>query len=350
MACETRIQQGLNSVQKVKEHSMTTRANAHAFGKTLCLAALAALALAICQGAPAFAQNNPDPNGNVAPFDFADNFYTVQGMDLNQINAPGDARMCVNVPQTNPDGSRNWVIDSTNTSTTHNTCRVNQVLAVFDRNGNVTFFNAMGVLANSNSFANLSDPNSVGSATHAVANSFRAFFAPIQKQANGTIATVPCTSTVTTNCVNLTAAEGSQRAERVFDTNTTYFCRDLLNLWRITYTIFTAKAFTPQGQKILAPFAAANGTNSDGTPILTKTVDIDNLTSQGLVQQIQPNEDGSQGIGWIICVVIADPTLGAITKDAFLVSVVFPGTTTPVSPQFQKQFNCLQSTGQFCTP
>jgi hypothetical protein len=307
---------------------------------------LAAFALGIYQATPAFAQNSSDPNKNVAQFDFADNFYIVNGMNLSQINAPGDARMCVNVPQTNPDGSRNWVLDSTNTSTTHNTCRVMQTIAVFDKDGNIAFFNAMGVLANVNSF-DFNNPQ--GQPTHDVANSFRAFFAPRQKQANGTIATVPCTPTVTTNCVNLTAAEGSQRAERVFDTTTTYFCRDLLNLWRITYTIFTAKAFTPQGQKILAPFAAANGINSDGTPILTKTADIDSLTSQGIVQQIQPAEDGSQGIGWIICVVLADPTNGTVTPDAFLVSVVFPGTSTPVSPQFQKQFNCLQSTGQFCT-
>lgn len=320
--------------------------NAPTLGWGTCIIVLAAFALFIGQATPAVAQNSSDPNKNVAQFDFADSFYIVNGMNLNEINAPGDARMCVNVPQTNPNGTRNWVIDSTNTSPTHNNCRVNQVIAVFDRNGNIAFFNAMAVLANVNSF-DFNNPQ--GHPTHDVANSFRAFFAPIQKQANGTIATVPCTPTVTTNCVNLTAAEGSQRAERVFDTNTTYFCRDLLNLWRITYTIFTAKAFTPQGQKILAPFATANGTNSDGTPILTKTVDIDNLAAQGIVQEIQPNEDGTQGIGWIVCVVLADPTNGTITPDAFLVSVVFPGTNTPVSPQFQKQFNCLQSTGQFCT-
>jgi hypothetical protein len=327
---------------------MTKKRNTPALGRTACIAVLAGLVLAVFQAMPALAQNNPNPNGLPVPFDFSDNFYIVNGMDLNQINAPGDARMCVNVPQGSPPFV-NWVRDNTNTSPTHNNCRVNQTIAVFDKDGNITFFNVMGVLANANSFTGLNDPKSIGFQTHAVANSFRAFFAPIQKQANGTIATVPCTPTVTTNCVTLTAAEGSQRAERVFDTTTNYFCADLLNLWRITYTIFTAKAFTPEGQKILAPFAAANGLNSDGTPILTKTADIDSLTAQGIVQEIQPNEDGSQGIGWIVCVVIADPTTGAIAKDAFLVSVVFPGTSTPVSPQFQKQFNCLQATGQFCT-
>lgn len=334
---------------------MTKKSNAPTLGRTACISVLAGLVLAVFQATPAAAQANPDPNGLPTPFDFSDQFYIKNGMDLNQINSPGDARMCVNVPQfiILPNGTKlqNWSLNNTppNTSPTHNNCRVGQTVAVFDKDGNIAFFNVMGVLANANSFTGLSDPNSIGFKTHAIANSFRAFFAPIQKQANGSIATVPCTSTVTTNCVTLTAAEGSQRAERVFDTTTTYFCADLLNLWRITYTIFTAKAFTPQGQQILAPFAQANGLNSDGTPILTKTADIDSLTAQGIVQEIQPNEDGSQGIGWIVCVVIADPTTGAIAKDAFLVSVVFPGTSTPVSPQFQKQFNCLQATGQFCT-
>jgi hypothetical protein len=324
---------------------MTKKRNFAALSRTACIALLAGFVLVICQASPVFAQNNPDPNGLPGQFDFADSFYINNGMDLSQLNLPGDARQCVNPPL--PNG--NAVLDLTNTSPTHNDCRVLQTLAVFNNVGQISFFNAMGVLANVNSFADCcTDPNSIGTQTHAIADSFRAFFAPIQKQANGTIATVPCTPTVTTNCVTLTAAEGSQRAERVFDTATTYFCADLLNLWRITYTIYTAQAFTKAGQKILAPFAKANGVNSDGTPILTKTADIDNLTALGLLQEIQPAEDGSQGIGWIVCVVLADPTMGAVTKDAFLVSVVFPGTTTPVSPQFQTQFNCLQATGQFC--
>jgi hypothetical protein len=297
---------------------------------------------------PASAQNNPNPNGLPAPFDFADTFYVANGMDVSQLDLPADARMGVNVPQRNPNGTINWIMDTSNTSPIHNDIRVTQTIAVFNNVGQIAYFNAMAVLANSNSFANLNDPNSIGSQTHAIANSFRAFFAPIQKQANGTIATVPCSPTVTTNCVNLTAAEGSQRAERVFDTTTDYFCADLLNLWRITYTIYTAAAFTPAGQAALAPFASANGLNSDGTPILTKTADIDGLAAQGYLQEIQPAEDGSQGIGWIVCVVFGDPTNGAITPDAFLVSVTFPNTTTPVSPQFASNFTCLQTTGLFC--
>lgn len=318
---------------------MMRRANASALGKTLCLAALAALALAICQATPAFAQNSTDPNKNPAQFDFADSFYIANGMNLTALNAANDARVCVNAP---------GVRDNSNTSPIHNNCRVPTTIAVFDRNGNVAFFNVMAVLADVSSF-NLNDPHGVFS--HQQGDQFRAFFSPTQKDVNGNIATTPCSPTTSSGvgCVTLTAAEGSQRQERTFDTDTDYFCTDIMNLWRITYIIFTAQAFTPQGQKILAPFAQANGTNSDGTPILNKTVDIDNLTSQGLVQQIQPNENGSQGIAWIVCVVLADPTNGTITPDAVLVTVNFPGTNNPVSPQFRTQFNCLQQTGQFCT-
>src|SRR6476646_3603359 len=128
---------------------MTRKRNTVTLGRIGCMVALAGLVIAIGQAMPAYAQNNPDPNKNPAQFDFADTFYVNNGMDLNRINAAADARMCVNVPQTNPDGSRNWVRDSTNTSPIHNDCRVNQVIAVFDRNGNIAFFNAMAVLANS---------------------------------------------------------------------------------------------------------------------------------------------------------------------------------------------------------
>jgi len=232
---------------------MTKRANATALGTTLWVAALAALALAICQATPAFAQNNPDPNKNPAQFDFADSFYTANGMVLAQLDAPADARQCVNVPQSNGQGGNNWVIDSTNTSPIHNTCRVNQILAVFDQNGNVAFFNAMAVLANVNSF-NLNDPN--GLESHTQGNTFRAFFSISQKDINGNLATTPCSPTTSSGvgCITLTAAEGSQRQERTYDTKTTYFCRDIMNLWRITYVFFTAQAFTPQGQQILAPY------------------------------------------------------------------------------------------------
>jgi len=297
----------------------------------------------------AFAQNNLNPNGNPGPFDFADSFYTLNGMDITQIDAPADARMCVNVAQTNANGTINWIIDNTNTSPVHNNCRVTQTIAVWNNVGAITYFNAYGVLANANSFLDLSDPNSQGSATHTIANEFRAFFAPKQLQANGTIATVACSATVTTNCVLLSAAEANQRSERIFDTATDYFCLDLLNLWRITYTYFTAAAFTPAGQAALAPIAAANGVNSDGTPILNTTAEADGLTAQGYLVEIQAPEDGSGGIVWIICSVIADPTNGAITPDAFLVSVT-NANGTPVSPQFQANFTCLQQTGQFCTP
>jgi len=319
-----------------------TRESKYGFGRTACVVLLAAFALCLCQVTPAFAQNSTNPNMNPGQFDFADSFYTTDnGMVLSQLNAPGDARQCVNPPL--PNG--NAVLDNSNTSPIHNNCRVKQTLAVFNNVGQISFFNAMAVLANVNSF---DLTNSNGVFNHTEGDAFRAFFAPIQKQANGTIATVACSPTVTTNCVNLSAAESAQRAERVFDTTTDYFCEDILNLWRITYTYYTAAAFTPAGQAALAPFAAANGLNSDGTPILTATADIDNLAAQGYLVEVQPNENGSQGIAWIVCVVLADPTNGTITPDAFLISVTFPNTTTPVSPQFQEQFNCLQSTGQFC--
>jgi len=45
--------------------------------------------------------------------------------------------------------------------------------------------------------------------------------------------------------------------------------------------------------------------------------------------------------------VIPDPRSGGLAKDTFLVTVRF-ADGTPVSPEVEKNFNCLKDAGEFC--
>jgi len=62
----------------------------------------------------------------------------------------------------------------------------------------------------------------------------------------------------------------------------------------------TSFGASPQGQQILAPFAAANGVGTDGTAVVTTLDDINNLVEQGVFQIVTRKLDGSQGFPWVI--------------------------------------------------
>jgi len=87
-------------------------------------------------------------------------------------------------------------------------------------------------------------------------------------------------------------APPNRRQDNIFETKDRYFCRNLLGLWILTFTIYTPNAYLPNGQyasgaaqAAIAPIAAANGTNTDGTAVLKRLSEVDGLTAQGLLQQ-----------------------------------------------------------------
>ncbi len=84
----------------------------------------------------------------------------------------------------------------------------------------------------------------------------------------------------------------NRRQDNIFETKDRYFCRDLLGLWILTFTIYTPNAYLTNGQyasaaaqAAIAPIAAANGINTDGTAVLKRVSEIDSLTVQGFLQQ-----------------------------------------------------------------
>jgi hypothetical protein len=57
---------------------------------------------------------------------------------------------------------------------------------------------------------------------------------------------------------------------------------------------------TAKGQATLAALVAKNGKDLDGTPIIKKAIEVDDLEKKGLVETRSRALDGSQGFPWII--------------------------------------------------
>jgi hypothetical protein len=208
-------------------------------------------------------------SGNPPPFDFQDSFYMANGISPAAIVAR------VSGAGATADGS---VVDNSNTDPNRNNIRVVSTTGGFNNSGSLIYYSIFGFVM-PNTFTN----DAAGQNARNIADSFRAFIFP--KASAGSI---------------LSPAPGNRRQDNVFDTRNGYFSNNPLGLWILKFVIFTPQAFTSEGQAILAPIAASNGTDLDGTPIL-KTADlIDNLAAQGLVSLVNRPLDGSRGFPWVI--------------------------------------------------
>jgi len=56
----------------------------------------------------------------------------------------------------------------------------------------------------------------------------------------------------------------------------------------LTFVVYTPNAFTPAGQQALASLAAQNGITLDGTPVLKRKSEIDDLVSKEYLQLLSP--------------------------------------------------------------
>ncbi|HMG36628.1 MAG TPA: hypothetical protein VKM94_22005 [Blastocatellia bacterium] len=214
-----------------------------------------------------------DPNP--PPFDFTDNFYHANGINAANI------RERVGNPDRNP---THWVVDNSNTDPNRRNIRVLETTGGFNNSGNLIYYSIMGT-----AFPNTFDRDANGNLTAAgqiafnIANSFRAFLFP--KASAGSI---------------LSPAPPNRRQDNIFDTRNGYFSNNPLGLWILAFVVYTPRAFTDEGRKVLDPIAAVNGRDLDGTPILTSASLIDNLAAQGLVEIRNRPLDGSQGFPWVI--------------------------------------------------
>jgi len=213
-----------------------------------------------------------DTNANPPPFDFANGFYLQNGINpaniLGRVNGtcpPNDKPACS-------------VVDNTNTDPNRRNVRVLSTTGGFDHEGNPLYYNIFG-MAMPNTFTN----DAAGQNAMATANFFSAYIFP---KASGD---------------PLSPDLSNRRQDNVFDTRNGYFVANPLGLWTAVFVSYTSAAFnTEKGQATLAALEAKNGTDLDGTPMIKKAIEVDDLERKGLVETRTRALDGSQGFPWII--------------------------------------------------
>ena len=313
---------------------MTPKKSIENHSGKMSIASLAGLVMLLLATAPSIAQT---VHSNIPPFDFSDAFYLSNGLDPTRIVFRIDAS-----------GTGGGTFDPSFPSPQLSQIRETFYTGTFDRNGLINFTSILGVLVNSHSF--LTTP--IGQNMHSVADSFQAFVFPKQPALTSVVCNPPGGATPQP-CVTLSPVAPNRRQNTMFDTRATYFCIDLIQVWLAEYVIYTPEAFTPIGQLILKAIAHFNGTTFDGTPVLNTLDLIDVLQSAGLVTfgEVPDTvaDDGSQGVRYVVCGVMQDPTDGTVTPDGVLVDAKHNDQAkTSVTPDFVAEFSCLQQTGNFC--
>lgn len=274
-------------------------------------------------------QTVPTTATNPPPFDFADSFYTENGINVSAGspfdscvgNAGGRVGLCTGAfgfPPPFPDPEdANWVNDTSNTDPDRTSTRLLQTTAGFDMNANIIFYSIMGTINDETFFTKNSDDTLDAAGTRAMnlANQFRAFISPKQFVSGSGIGFQPCSATEQSNgtggqepCWVPTPAPPQRRQDNVFDTANTYFCQNLLGLWRLVFVTYTPQAYTPSGsfassasQAVLTPLGELNGTSIDGTPVLETTAEMDGLSALGYAEESDmPSQPHSGAPRWVV--------------------------------------------------
>jgi hypothetical protein len=207
------------------------------------------------------------PSVSGPPFDFSNSFYLANGINPSAIQQRVGTSTSASA----------FVVESSAPDANHSNIRITETTGGFDRAGTPLYYTINGFV-NPNTFTN----DAAGQQARAIAEKFEAYIFP---KANGD---------------PLSPALSNRRQDNVFNTIDGYFTNNPLGLWTAVFVSYTPAAFTPAGQKILALFAARNGRDLDGTPIIRTPKELDFLEGKGLAVEQHRNFDGSQGFPWII--------------------------------------------------
>jgi len=331
-------------------------------------------------------RSNPAENFNPPPCDFNDAFYTANEINLTQLDSAASQRFGLfrlNGPPAQQPGQVNWVND-TGCSVRDPDRKNVRILAttggyIDDGTGAPTDFISIIAFATNQNFF-LPVVNARGINMPFIVGNFEAYAALRQRLPGGVFALTPCgtmgtgakpcfpVTSVATPALrqdwrfasNRNAIDGSdnndplnQSGNGASNSPFGYFCDDLLGMWIITYFWYTVDPGHPGPicGPILASLAAKNGLSLDGTPIIKTADELNNqLEANGCGSEGQEDTSGKDGGAvWLVCPAIPDPTNGAIAQDAFL-DTVRTRNFTPLDPAFNRNFQCLQQTGQFPQP
>lgn len=245
------------------------------------------------------------------PFDFSDDFYRKNGIDPDKLMSRITADGVKGVFDTSPDAD-------------HNDVRNIEITGGFNAFGAVIYYSVFGMVT-----PETFTPDEAGRNAMVIGNQFHVFIFPL-KDGDPFSPEFP-----------------NRRQDNIFDTRGGYFEKDPLGNWSLIFVSYTEAATnTLFGKRELRALAEINGSDLDGTPVIKRAREIEDFARKGLIQLQErvsgdASDTGAKVFPWVICPAIQNPNDGAITPDAFLV-------TTGVSPEVQENFDCLQSTGEFC--
>ncbi len=218
-----------------------------------------------------FLADNDNTRGT-RPFDFSDAFYLQNGINPANILHRVDGTCPAN------DMPSCSVADNSNTDPDRRNIRVLSTTGGFDHEGNPLYYDINGMMTPS-TFTN----DAAGKTAMDTANFFSAYIFP---KATGD---------------PLSPALSNRRQDNVFDTRNGYFVANPLGLWTAVFVSYTPEAFTTAVcQTALSDLKAKNGTDLDGTPMMRKAIEVDDLRKKGCAIQQTRNLNGSQGFPWII--------------------------------------------------
>lgn len=204
------------------------------------------------------------------PFDFSDGFYRSHGIDPNMLlmRVNGNEPRALSVAEAyRPDAA-------------HNNIRIRVVNGGYDAAGSLLYYPEPPAMFDARAFMNTPG----GAHARALANQFRAFLFP-KKTAPKLCPAPPC-----------------RRQDNMFESTMGYLTHNPLALWRLTFVHYTQKALTTsEGQAALAELRARNGTDLDGTPIIRRLTEINDLNAKGFVDVLQRPETAMMaGFPWVV--------------------------------------------------
>lgn len=219
---------------------------------------------------------------DVQPFQFSDAFYLENGIDrlavLDHFVFP-DAKFptvctaagplafpCRTSLETSPDPD------------IYNDVRVIETTVGFKHNENFLSYMAPSKLV----LASFLD-NAAGDETFDICEEFGAFLFPL--------------------AAGIPDAPGApnRRQDNIFETNNGYFSNNPLGCWRLNFVAWDGPNVNgSKCQDEADDLARDNGRDKDGTPVIKKLGDVENLEKEGCVTVIQRPTDGSRGFPWVV--------------------------------------------------
>lgn len=199
------------------------------------------------------------------PFDFSDDFYRKNGIDPDKIEKRITA-----------DGVK--AVTDTPASEDFRDVRNLEITGGFDAFGSFIYYSVFGMVR-----PETFTPDKAGLDAMVIGNHFRAFIFP--KKDGEPFSPEP----------------PNRRQDNLFDTRGGYFDEDPLGLWTVVFVSYTdAARNTLFGKRELRELAKRNGVDLDGTPIIRRMSEIDDLAAKGLILLQERGPDGTRAFPWVI--------------------------------------------------